>query len=125
MSEIGHAPAREEFRFTLPIPPSLNNAYANSKDGRGRFPSKQHKEWKIAAGWLLKQSVRPKITGPYRFTILLPENMRGDCSNRLKLAEDLLVEHGITPDDSKAVSALAERSAKVVPMTCVVIVESV
>ena len=64
------------------------------------------------------------IAGPYRFTIQLPQKMRGDVDNRTKLAADLLVELGVTPDDRHAISVKAERCADVSPYGCVVILES-
>lgn len=114
------------FRAEIAIPPSLNNAYYNVP-GRGRVPSKAHKDWKLAAGWELKQMScickPPRFRGPYTFTLLLPEKMRGDVSNRIKLAEDLFVGV-VTPDDRHCVKSSAERSADVPPGRCIVIVES-
>ncbi len=116
-----------QIRFDLPLPPSTNGAYTNRKGGRGkgRYPSKAHKEWKIEAGWLLNTQKSERIIGPYRFTILVPQDMRGDVSNRVKLAEDLMVEFGITPDDRYAVSSHAERSMEVAPKRCIIILEAV
>ena len=112
-------------RVELPVPPSLNNAYANRKGGGGRYPTKVHREWKITAGWWLKGAKLGKIVGPYKFTILLPLNLRGDVSNRIKLAEDLLVEHGITPDDQYAAIVISHRIEGVPPGKCLIIVEAV
>ena len=110
-------------RLVLPIPPSLNNSYA-SVPGRGRVPSAELIKWQQAAGWSL-QSQRPgMISGPYRFAIYLPEKMRGDISNRIKHAEDLLVTHGVTPDDKNARSVLAERSEIVGKGECLIVVEA-
>jgi Holliday junction resolvase RusA-like endonuclease len=110
-------------RIKLPIPPSLNQAYSNLP-GKGRIASHALKNWKLAAGWAL-QALRPgSVTGPYRFTIYLPAQMPGDVSNRIKCAEDLLVAHCITPDDSKAWSAHAERSHDVKAGECLIVVEA-
>jgi hypothetical protein len=110
------------FRAEISIPPSLNNAYSNAP-GRGRVPSKSHKDWKFTAAWELKVAKPPRLRGPYTFTILLPEKMRGDVSNRIKLAEDLFVGV-VTPDDRHCVKSSAERCADVPPGRCVVIIES-
>lgn len=122
------------FRVELPLPISLNNAYANRKPSGakgpksfrgGRYPTKEHTAWKKAAAWELAIAKPPKITGPYRFEILVPDKMRGDVSNRIKLAEDLLVEQGVTPDDSQCVSSMAMRSLGVPKGRCIVIVGAV
>lgn len=112
------------FRIELPLVPSLNNAYAtNRKTGR-RFTTKKVREWKENAGWLVTISKPPKIDAPYSFDIYLPAQTRGDCSNRIKIAEDLLVELGVTPDDSCAVSSCAYRADWVPPGRCIVVVGS-
>lgn len=111
-------------RFDLPLPPSTNNAYFNVK-GRGRAPSAATLRWKGEAGWTVKCAGQGRITGPYSFTILLPAKMRGDVSNRIKLAEDLFVALRVTPDDSKAVSVTAQRSDTVPDGRCVVVIEPV
>jgi len=120
-------------RIELPIPISSNNAYVNRKPfgatgsrtfRGGRFPSQEHKVWRKAAGYELIAAKPANITGKYTFHIMLPMGMRGDVSNRIKLAEDLLVEHGITPDDSNCVDARASRSEDVPKGRCIVIVEA-
>jgi crossover junction endodeoxyribonuclease RusA len=113
-------------RLDLPVPPSLNNAYINVR-GRGRVPSKAHTQWKRDAGWIIaagKTRGLGWIVGPYTLTIFLPSSMRGDVSNRIKLAEDLLVDMRVTPDDRLAVGVRAERSADIAPGRCCVIVET-
>lgn len=129
MTEAGPA----SFRVELPLPISLNNAYANRKPfwateprsfRGGRYPTKAHTDWKRAAEWELALAKPPTFVGPYKFQILVPVAMRGDASNRIKLAEDLFVQQGVTPDDSKAVDSRATRSSDVRPGRCVVIVEA-
>ena len=110
------------FEAEIALPPSANGAYRNVP-GKGRRKTKAHKDWKYAAGWEIKVMHPPRLIGPYRFTILLSEKVRGDCSNRIKLAEDLLVNLGITPDDRHAVSTHAERSADIPKGRCRIIVE--
>src|SRR6185312_1897533 len=113
------------FRVELPIVPSLNNAYAGSAASRRRFAVERHRNWKTEAGWLVKMANPPKIDGPYKFLILVPSGMAGDVSNRIKLAEDLLVDIGVTPDDHLAIEAAARRDHSVPNGRCVVVVESV
>lgn len=112
------------FRIELPLPPSLNNAYANNPRG-GRYPTKKTTKWKDEAGWIILAMALPRIHGPYRFTLLVPQKMRGDVSNRPKLVEDLFVKLGITPDDSKAVEITCRRDSNVPPGSCIVCAESV
>jgi Holliday junction resolvase RusA-like endonuclease len=116
------------FRIELPLPISLNNAYANRKprlgSRGGRYPTKKHLLWKMAAAWELKIAKPVKISGPYTFQIIVPMGMRGDASNRIKLVEDLLVSHGVTDDDSKCVDSRASKSGSVPKGRCVVIVQA-
>ena len=125
---------RTVFSVELPLPISLNNAYANRKPfgatgpksfRGGRYPTKAHLNWKRDAGFELNLANPPTFSGPYSFQIIVPLKMRGDASNRIKLAEDLFVQHGVTDDDSKAVDSRATRSADVPPGRCVCIIKSV
>lgn len=122
------------FRVELPIVPSLNNAYFNAKPkadrtgGKkfpGRIPTRKTTDWKTEAGWLVRKANPPRIAGPYKLRVLVNPKMRGDTSNRIKLAEDLLVYLRVTPDDSKAVSTGCERDPSVPAGRCVLCVESV
>ena len=106
-------------RVELIIPPSLNNAYATLPNKR-RIPSKDHAAWKARAGWMLNASRCKPIPGRYTFTILVPWDMLGDVSNRIKLAEDLFVEMRLTEDDSKAVSVTCRRDKTVEHGMCIV-----
>jgi len=110
-------------RLTLPIPPSVNQAYVNVPK-RGRVASKELKEWKAAAGWQIKTQPRAQFAGPFTIRLLLPKDMRGDVDNRLKPVLDLLVSLSITPDDRFAKSVSSERFPDIAPNECVVIVES-
>lgn len=111
-------------RIQLPLPPSINGSYANVP-GKGRVATPALRQWKKDAGWML-QSQRPaRVEGAYRFAIYLPSYTRGDVDNRTKCVMDLLVAHGITPDDRHAVSAFAERSEVVSMGECLVVIEAV
>lgn len=113
------------FRIELPLVPSLNNAYANNPRG-GRYPTKQVSDWKRLAGWIVAFANPPTIDGPYKLTVLVPKQMRGDVDNRIKLVSDLLSkEMGVLPDDRKAEEATCRRDPSVKPGYCVVVVESV
>lgn len=110
--------------YELPCPPSINGAYANRKFGRGkgRFPSKRHREWKKEASWIIRATGIEKISGPYHFKIQISTGQRGDASNYIKLAEDLLVEMGVTDDDKRAMSSSSERYIGIQTGRCVVTV---
>ena len=113
------------FTLDLPLVPSLNGAYV-AIPGK-RVPSKEHVDWKRAAGWTI-QTMKPRpepVTGPYTLTLLVPQKMRGDVSNRPKLLEDLLVEMGLTPDDSRAEAVVCRRDRSISAGMCRVTVEAV
>lgn len=92
------APAK--FDVELPLPPSLNGAYANVS-GVGRVKVSTYRKWQDAAVALIRVSVpaAKKIGGAVNVHILLPSGMRGDCDNRIKPCLDALVKSGRIDDD--------------------------
>jgi hypothetical protein len=110
----------------LPIPPSINAAYGNNKRGRGkgRYKTKVYKDWLIEADqWAWAQWRKLDIvTGPAMVCIKLPMKMRGDISNRIKVAEDFLVSRGLTCDDKNHRFVGAMRSVDVPDGQCEIIV---
>ena len=117
--------------FTIPLPPSSNNLFANSRNG-GRFISPKYKAWREEAGWAIRKAQaswdQAQWTmakslfagGGHTLRISIPEDARGDASNRIKAAEDLLVSLRITADDSKAQGVQVERDGSVPKGWCVV-----
>lgn len=98
--------------YEIPIPPSVNNLYANVR-GKGRVKSDRYRTWlRAAQNEMMAQQCRP-FDGPCILTVCLPENMRGDLSNRLKAPEDLMVRCGVLPDDNTKV--VREIRARLVP----------
>lgn len=86
----------------LPFPPSTNNLYENLRRG-GRRRSDDYEAWIEDAGKALI-SQRPKaISGPVELAFYLEDSnrTRGDCTNRVKAPEDLLVSHGVIEGDQK------------------------
>lgn len=86
----------------LPFPPSTNSLYQNVK-GKGRVKTMGYNAWLLAAG---QEIVRQRLRAydvPVEIWVYLEDSPRytGDCSNRAKAAEDLLVKHKIIADDSK------------------------
>jgi hypothetical protein len=84
--------------FTLPMPPSANMMFINSRNatGRGRFPSPEYKRWKREArATLLDQwemAGKPQVTKPYAVHIQLNVDHKSDIANREKAITDLLVQ---------------------------------
>lgn len=89
--------------FTVQIlpPPSLNNAFVNSKAGRGRFKSDHYRNWCTYACAAIKSAVpsQSRVTGPFVVSINLPAKMRGDMDNRVKGILDALVASTRVDDD--------------------------
>ena len=97
--------------FRLPMPPSLNSAYANRKGaGRGRIATKALRNWKADAGIHLMLALtgvsrRPVFGGRVDVLIQVPvpsNGRRRDADNSAKPVLDLLVAHGVLVDDSWA-----------------------
>jgi Holliday junction resolvase RusA-like endonuclease len=98
------------FTVTIPVPPSINDAYGvNPKTGR-RYLKPHVRQWKRDAGFIVI-SQRPKaITGPYKFWLNVPKT-RKDNDNMIKFSQDLLVSLRLTPDDKHCVNS----SVSIVP----------
>jgi crossover junction endodeoxyribonuclease RusA len=89
--------------FTVSMPPSTNNLYAN-KPGGGRFKTKAYAEWIAANEYLVALAAKDgrKIAGPYALVVSIgkPDKRKRDIANCLKALEDLLVSVGAVRDDS-------------------------
>jgi Holliday junction resolvase RusA-like endonuclease len=88
------------FDVEIPMPPSLNGAYANMP-GVGRVKVTSYRRWQDAAIETIQLCVpeRKRISGTVNVHILLPLKMRGDCDNRIKPVLDALVKSGRIDDD--------------------------
>ncbi|WP_300396377.1 hypothetical protein [Henriciella sp.] len=100
---------------TLPIPPSVNGMFPGKAR---RHKSADYKAWIEHAGWVLETARIPPVIGPFALHIRLPVKMRGDIGNREKAISDLLVKHGVTPDDSKTWRITIERHPNVRDCSC-------
>ncbi len=99
--------------IVLPMPPSTNRLFANVAR-KGRVRSRVYSDWSTEAGWALKQQPRHSFPGDVELSMRFgPRDRRSDVTNRIKAAEDLLVEHGIIADDRFVVRAVAEWAADV------------
>lgn len=90
-------------RIALPMPPSVNAMYRNTKDSgsRGRHKTAEYKAWEQLAGTCVKDSHRQNL-GPYSISIALRRSsasIMSDLANREKAISDLLVQHGVVKDD--------------------------
>lgn len=89
--------------ISLPLPPSVNVAYANNKkgSGRGRYKTAVYTAWAEEAGWELIIQKPPKIYGNFSANIILDENKRGqsDIDNRVKCLFDILEKHEVIEND--------------------------
>lgn len=114
------------FRAAIPMPPSLNHAFANVP-GKGRVRSKAYKAWAEEAGWMIKARKNGTVLGPVSVTLdICPPNKRAmDLDNRLKPALDLLVDCGVLSDDSnKIVKAVSAREVSEGP-ACTITIEAI
>ncbi len=109
-------------RLHLPFPPSVNTAYANGGNKRGRHKTAQYVDWIKEASTAVKGSHRQGL-GPYSLAICLqrPDKRQRDLGNYEKAVSDFLVMHGIVKDDH-----LCERLTMTwgteLPAPCVVII---
>ena len=113
--------------FFLPVPPSVNAAYRNVR-GKGRVKTQAYHDWLENAGLYLMQQggwEEYKIIGAYKLEILLPEAIKGDIDNRIKLISDLLVSIGAVVDDKHAWKVSIERNPKIPENECYVEVTSI
>lgn len=80
--------------LTIPVPPSLNNAYLSGKHGR-RVLTAEGRSYKELVGHMVK-ALGIELAGKERFelafTVWFPNNRRRDISNIVKLPEDAISE---------------------------------
>jgi Holliday junction resolvase RusA-like endonuclease len=105
-----HACASTDYlTIRLPMPPSVNAAYATRKGpGRGRVATAALRDWKAAAAQsamvgLVGIAKRPVFAGRVDVAVRLPIPTNGrnrDGDNCLKATLDLLVQLGVIVDDN-------------------------
>lgn len=111
-------------RLHLPFPPSVNSAYANGGNKRGRHKTAQYVDWIKEASTAVKASHRQGLDN-YSPAICLqrPDKRQRDLGNYEKAVSDFLVMHGVVKDDH-----LCERLTMTwgtgLAAPCVVIVQS-
>ena len=83
------------YKATLPLPPSLNGAYAGMAR---RHKSKAYKQWLLSAPLLEPQKLSGHLFIIYKF--YFPNLINRDVSNFVKLCEDYLVSQEVLSDDN-------------------------
>lgn len=102
--------------IALPMPPSTNMMFINSRNatGKGRFPSPAYKAWKKAAAERLESyTALPKLEKPYGVHIRLNLNHQSDIANREKALCDALVTAGIICGDQWIDTLRIDRDATI------------
>lgn len=110
-------------RLALPFPPSVNTAYANGGNKRGRHKTDGYRDWIMLASPQVKDAHRVGM-GPYSLSICLerPDKRQRDLGNYEKVVSDFLVLHGIVKDDSFC-QRLTMTWGEGLPAPCIVIVQ--
>lgn len=90
--------------FMLPMPPSVNALWANSKSG-GRFRTQRYDTWIREAGVEIMRQRPDKYAGPVTllYEVQRPTGRRFDLGNREKAVTDLLVSHRIIQADDDTI----------------------
>lgn len=84
----------------LPIPPSVNNLFANAK-GRGRVKSAEYRSWLQSASLIMRVNRYGLVPSPVCVTIRVGKcNVLRDLDNLGKPCLDVLVADGVIADDS-------------------------
>lgn len=110
-------------RLHLPFPPSVNSAYANGGNKRGRHKTEAYTAWEQFASIGIKDSHRQGL-GAYSLSICLqrPDKRQRDLGNYEKAVSDFLVMHGIVKDDHLC-QRLLMTWGEGLPAACVVLVQ--
>lgn len=88
------------FTVWLPRPPPTNNLYVNVR-GRGRVKSARYTAWIREAAMYVNRSRPAKVSGKYRFTMIVerPDRRARDLDGLVKPVLDFLVRADLTDDD--------------------------
>lgn len=110
-------------KLELPFPPSVNAAYANGGNKRGRHKTAKYIDWIKLASTKVKEGHRQGL-GPYSIQIALesPDKRHRDLGNFEKAVSDFLVMHSIVKDDSYC-RRLTMYWAESLPAPCVVLIQ--
>ena len=96
--------------INLPFPPTTNSL-TGVHNGR-KIKSNKYRKWEEDAGWALCGQAYDYVPAGQLYhlevTLVRPDKRPRDVNNYDKALVDLLVKHGITPDDSLAQSILVQ-----------------
>lgn len=93
---------------TLPIPPSINSMYSQSRSGH-RFKTSQAKKWDAGALWALKK-VKERYDCPVEVAIYFYfEDKRPDIDSKIKCLLDVFQKAGILKNDRLVYSLLVTK----------------
>jgi|SRR6185437_6965617 len=93
--------------FTIPVPPSLNNAFFN-RPRKGRTKTTEYKNWLEAAAWEIRSQRVPVIAGEVKVSLLIRRpNKSSDLDNRLKGCLDAMQKAGVIENDNRVVELFA------------------
>ena len=82
----------------LPLPPSVNAAYAQNAEGK-RVMTAKAREWKKAAAVDIRAQLRgDRFMGCYRLAVRASDAEDRDCDNMLKALADAMVKSGAWRD---------------------------
>lgn len=85
----------------LPVPPSVNNLFVNTK--KGRQIGEAYRAWLFEAGWMIQATRRSRIEGPVCVSITVQDGGRADLDNLSKAPIDAMVRHGVIDGDGPKV----------------------
>lgn len=95
----GYPSTSSPVSFSCPVPPSVNAMFKNTKHGRSKTPA--YEAWRYQAAAAIRRQHVPSILGAVVVNMAFEIDLkRADADNRLKAANDLLVDLGIIEDDS-------------------------
>lgn len=84
--------------ISLPMPPSVNELFANVPR-RGRVATKKYIAWRTLAGLQLNVQRPPRIDGPVALEYSFNSISRADLGNLEKATTDLLVSSNVIEGD--------------------------
>lgn len=91
--------------FNMPVPPSVNDAYKNTK--RGRAKTKAYEHWLRYAYTMIRLQKPRKVSGRCIVVIGVErKSLAADIDNRIKLTLDAMVSAQVI-DDDRFVTAIA------------------
>ena len=105
-NEAGAGAPTAPVSFYIPTPPSVNQAYVNTRRGRAKSPA--YTDWLMAARVQIQVQDIARIPG--RVVVVMgfereKHMSRADVDNRMKLTLDALVSNGVIDDDHMVTAA--------------------